>query len=196
MLPATVALVCALMNRYEERKLQYRAVLSLPVSLKKVWVSKVVTASGYVILASTIQLCGILLVKLFVHTGQMELYSYAALILESIVLIVTVLWQVPLCLLLAKKFGMLAAVLFNALGGILLSVIASTTRFWWICPYSFGARLTIPILGVLPNGLIAEQGDSLLSGNVILPGIVISVLLFIALSLITANWFGRQEVQG
>ena len=65
-----------------------------------------------------------------------------------------------------------------------------------ICPYSFGARLTIPILGVLPNGLIAEQGDSLLSGNVILPGIVISVLLFIALSLITANWFGRQEVQG
>lgn len=196
MLPATVALVCALMNRYEERKLQYRAVLSLPVSLKKVWVSKVVTASGYVILASTIQLCGILLVKLFVHTGQMELYSYAALILESIVLIVTVLWQVPLCLLLAKKFGMLAAVLFNALGGILLSIIASTTRFWWICPYSFGARLTIPILGVLPNGLIAEQGDSLLSGNVILPGIVISVLLFIALSLITANWFGRQEVQG
>lgn len=196
MLPATVALVSALMNRYENRKLQYRAVLSLPVSLKKVWISKIATASGYVMLACGIQLCGILLVKFLVHMGQMELYSFATLILESIVLIVTVLWQIPLCLLLAKRFGMLAAILFNAVGGIVLSVMASTTRFWWLCPYSYGARLTIPILGVLPNGLLAEQGSSLLAGNVILPGIVISILLFIALSLITANWFAKQEVRG
>jgi ABC-2 type transport system permease protein len=45
MLPATVALIPALMNRYEDRKLQYRAVFSLPVSLKKIWLSKVGTAS-------------------------------------------------------------------------------------------------------------------------------------------------------
>lgn len=196
MLPATVALVCALMNRYEERKLQYRAVLSLPVSLKKIWLSKVGTASVYLLMAGGIHLCGILLGKFLILTDKVESSSCAVLIAGSVILIVTVLWQIPLCLLLAKRFGMIAAVLFNAVGGIVFGVITAMTRFWWLCPYSYSARLMIPILKILPNGLPAEEGNSLLSGNVILPGVVVSILLFIALSMMTANWFGRQEVQG
>jgi ABC-2 type transport system permease protein len=147
-------------------------------------------------MAGGIHLCGILLGKFLILTDKVESSSCAVLIAGSVILIVTVLWQIPLCLLLAKRFGMIAAVLFNAVGGIVFGVITATTRFWWLCPYSYSARLMIPILKILPNGLPAEEGNSLLSGNVILPGVVVSILLFIALSMMTANWFARQEVRG
>ena len=195
MLPASAALIPALMNRYEERKLQYRAVFPLPVSLRKLWLAKVCVASVYILMANGIHLCGVLLGKLLIHTEQAESFSYAALLLESAVILVTVLWQIPLSFLLARRFGMLAAVLFNAVGGIFLSTAAATTRFWWLCPYSYGARLSVPILGVLPNGLQAEAGNPFLSWNVVLPGVAISIALFFVLSLVTANWFARQEVR-
>ena len=38
LLPAVFALIPALIHRYEERKLKYRAVFSLNVDLRKVWI--------------------------------------------------------------------------------------------------------------------------------------------------------------
>ena len=194
MLPAAAALVPALMNRYESRKLHYGAVLSLPVSLRKAWHAKVALASAYVLCACAIHLMGVLAGKLLLHTEQTTAFSCLTLITASAVLLLTTLWQIPLCLFLAKRFGMLAAAGINTVGGILLGVMTSTAHFWWLCPYSYGARLMIPILGILPNGLMAESGNPLLAADVIFPGIVAALLLFVLLSLLTASRFSVQEM--
>ena len=73
-------------------------------------------------------------------------------------------------------------------------------NIWMISPYTYPSRLMIPILKILPNGLYAETGSvtfkpELLSYDVILPGIVISVVLFLLFTYVTAKWFEKQEAK-
>ena len=55
-------------------------------------------------------------------------------------------------------------------------------------------RLMAPIVGVHPNGVPLENGNSLLDPSVIPTGIIVSVCLFICLSYVTAFWFSKKEV--
>lgn len=52
-----------------------------------------------------------------------------------------------------------------------------------------------PVLHILPNGLPVPEGSEFLNSNVILPGVLISIVLFILLSLATNAWFNNREVK-
>ncbi|WP_253198762.1 hypothetical protein [Clostridium estertheticum] len=106
----------------------------------------------------------------------------------------TSLWQIPLCMFLAKKLGMLGTVLINVGVGFGLNVMAVKTSMWWISPYSWTTRIMCPILGILPNGELAGIGDSLRNPVVIPIGTILSIILFALLLIVTANWFKKQEV--
>ncbi|MBE5965994.1 MAG: lantibiotic immunity ABC transporter MutE/EpiE family permease subunit [Lachnospiraceae bacterium] len=192
-LPSYITLLTALINQYEEKKLRYRAVFALPVDLKKVWVAKVAVIGIYVAIANIILLIGIIFGKLLYNTTSAITYYQAAA--ASMLLIITSLWQIPLCLFLSKKFGLLITILLNVGGGIILEIYAATKPAWFACPYSWATRLMCPVLGIQPNGLLVENGSELLKPAVIPIGILLSLALFAALLFVTANWFPKQEVK-
>lgn len=194
-LPGFLSLVPALMNQYEDKRLRYRAVFSLPVSLMKTWLAKIALIGIYLVSAGIFHFAVLALGKATIYARYAASYSYGQMLAASLVLIVTTLWQIPFCLFLAKKFGTMVTILVNVLGGIALNVLAATEDFWWLCPYSWGARLMCPVIHVMPNGLLAKQGNTLLNTSVIPAGIILSITLFVALSLVTAEWFQKQEVR-
>ncbi|WP_354092683.1 lantibiotic immunity ABC transporter MutE/EpiE family permease subunit [Clostridium gasigenes] len=189
-LPGYVSLMAARTNDQEEKKLRYRAIFALPISLKKVWVSKVLVNAIYMSLSCMILLVGIVLGG-YKYPNTIPVFrSFAGAVLIA----VTFLWQIPLCLFLAKKFGLIGAVLINVCGGTILNFLTVSTSKWWLCPYSWTTRIMCPVLGVLPNGCLAESGDPLLNPEVVPIGIILSVVLFVLLLIVTANWFSKQEV--
>ncbi len=192
-LPGLISLMTALVNQYEDKKLHYRTVFALPVSLRKTWVSKALLISGYVAVAILIHFAGIALGKLIYNSAASV--SIPQMIAASLILIIVSLWQIPFCLFLAKKFGLMATILLNLGGGIVLNILVVSKTVWWVCPYSWATRLMCPVLGILPNGNLAPHGDTLLNSGVIPIGIVLSIALFAVLLAVTANWFSKQEVK-
>lgn len=81
--------------------------------------------------------------------------------------------------------------------GIILPMASVFTiadgNLWWLIPSSIPIRLMSPVLGILPNGLPVESGSGLGSGNVILPGVILSVFWFLLLTILTGAWFHRKE---
>lgn len=193
--PGFITLLTALVNLNEEKKLHYRAVFAMPVSLAKTWTAKTALIGIYVAAASVIHLGGILLGMFTVRSCPGMTVPADKLMLATLLLIVTSLWQIPLCLFLSKKCGLLFTVLFNVGGGTALNLLTVSKFFWWVCPYSWAARLMCPVLGLLPNGLFAKSGDPMLNPSSIPAGIVLSLALFAVLLLLTADWFRRQEVK-
>lgn len=192
-LPGFITLVTALINQIEEKKLAYRAVFALPVNLKKTWYAKTALICIYIAIANLIHMCGILLGMFTIRAG-MSLPVYK-IFTATLILIVTSLWQVPLCLFLSKKFGLLMTVLLNIGIGITLGIFAAGKTLWWVCPYSWSTRLMCPVLGILPNGLFAKIGDVMLDKSVIPVGVILSAAIFILLIIITANWFSKLEAK-
>ena len=193
LLPGFITLATALVNQIEERKLHYRTIFALPVSLQKIWISKVLLIAVYVLVACMLHLAGMILGKFLINPTSA--ISITQMVTATLILIVVSLWQIPFCLFLSKKFGLMAAVLINIGIGIVLGIFAATEYFWWACPYSWATRLMCPVLGILPNGTMASQGKALLNHGVIPIGIALSAALFLLLLAVTANWFQRQEVK-
>ncbi|HBG37664.1 MAG TPA: lantibiotic immunity ABC transporter MutE/EpiE family permease subunit [Clostridiaceae bacterium] len=192
-LPGFITLATALVNQIEERKLHYRAIFALPVSLQKIWISKVFLLAAYVFVACILHLAGMILGKFLINPAAT--ISITQMVTATLILIVVSLWQIPFCLFLSKKFGLMATVLINVGIGIVLGIFTATEDFWWACPYSWATRLMCPVLGILPNGTLALQGDALLNPGVLPIGIALSALMFLLLLAVTANWFQKQEVK-
>ncbi|PRR78039.1 ABC-2 family transporter protein [Clostridium liquoris] len=192
-LPGFITLATALVNQIEERKLHYRTVFALPVPLQKIWISKVFLLAVYVLVACMLHLVGMILGKFLINPAAT--ISITQMAVATLILIVVSLWQIPFCLFLSKKFGLMAAVIINLGMGIVLGIFAATKDFWWACPYSWATRLMCPVLGILPNGTMASQWNALLNPSVLPVGIVLSITLFVLLLAVTANWFQRQEAK-
>jgi ABC-2 type transport system permease protein len=193
LLPGFITLTTALVNQIEEKRLHYRSVFPLPVSLKKIWISKVFLIAIYTAAACILHLAGISLEKfLITPSSTITVRQMAG---ATLILIIVSLWQIPFCLFLSKKISLMAAMLINLGVGIILDFFAATKTFWWACPYSWATRLMCPVLGILPNGMIASKGDILRNPGVIPIGIVLSIALFLLLLAATAKWFQKQEVK-
>ena len=99
---------------------------------------------------------------------------------------------IPLQLWLATWAGMLASIALAAVG-MIVGVLLAPTRLWIFCPWSWASRLMCPTIGVHPNGIVLSAGDGLLDAGVIPVGILVSLVVFVVLSMLTALWFERRE---
>jgi lantibiotic transport system permease protein len=175
------------------KKLRYRSVFPLPVSLQKIWISKVLLIAIYTSVACILHFAGISLGKVLINPTST--ITFNQMMGATLILIIVSLWQIPFCLFLSKKIGLMAAIMINLGAGIVLDIFAATESFWWVCPSSWATRLMCPVLGILPNGTIASQSDVLRNPGVIPVGVVLSVALFLLLLAVTAKWFQKQEVK-
>lgn len=190
----SIVLLCHLVNN-RELKHQYRTLYSLPINLKRTFLSKTLLIALNLLVISVL-LSVITVISECVLT---EISASAAIVHASYytlgycLLWISFLWQIPFCLFLEHKTGFVGSLIINlfasALGGLFLSL----APFFWFFPYSWPARFMVTLFGVLPNGLLARADSRLilnLGESLMLA--FISLLTMLILSILLSNWYRRQ----
>lgn len=187
-LSSTLAIICYL-NIKKDKKLKYYNIKLLNESSKKMWIGKIIYCA-ITLFISNIIICIVISINNFIFETDISILRS---FLGAIVLIITYLWQIPLFLYLSNKVEIFGTIFISVLFSM-SGVIIANTNIWWIYPPSIPVRLMCPILKILPNGLVLPLESNLNNNNVILPGIILSIILFIILTILTANWFDKLEV--
>lgn len=188
LLPGTLSLICAGVVQKDKKKLNYRRMLSLAAQPQKIWLGKIGGCILFFGISCAVFFAGVTLGGFFFGSSIPPVQGAEA----SVLLFVTFLWQIPLCMFLADRLGTFAAVLTALAGNILCIVFAARSAYWWI-PFAIPPRLMCPVIHVLPNGLHVPANDPLLSSAVILPGILITLVLFVLLTVVTSlSWRGLE----
>lgn len=192
--PATLSLIVGMIHNKDDGKLSYRAIFSLNLDLKKIWISKIMIASLYVFLAIFIQMLGVFLLQFAIEKQASANYDFANLFFASLCLFITNLWQIPFCLFLAIRIGFIGEVLVNSIFAIGLGTYFADTSAWIFCPYSWGIRSMVPLLKILPNGNLTGLSNPLLiNTNLFLP-LILSFLLLLIGTRLTSKRFSKLEV--
>lgn len=187
-LPAMIAIISAQTITREE-KLSYKGLLLYPQNKGSIWIGKIIYVAILLIFSSLIFMIGIIGIGLINQTTIL----LNANILATVALIVTLLFNIPLSLLLTVKFNMFVTILFNIILTTFGVVSFGSRYFSVFYPYGISSALMVPILHILPNGLPVPVGSSLLDVNISV-GIGINILIFLALTVLSTIWFRNKEV--
>jgi lantibiotic protection ABC transporter MutE/EpiE family permease subunit len=190
-LPLGIALFSVLVDSQERKAGNYRALRAHPMSPARIWVNKILGMVLYTLLATFVLIISVVLAGLITARGDVP---WSDIIIASFIAWVTSLAFIPLQLWASTWKG-----LFFSMGlgfvGMLVGVSVAVKSFWMFIPWSWPIRLMSPIIGVHPNGVTLEAGDPLLDSSVIPTGIMISLIVFVVLTIITAFWFKQREVK-
>lgn len=187
LLPGMLAVLgCLGMKR--EKKIRYYNLLSSPRPPERCLLGKIIYYGAALVWANLLVFLGTSAGGVFMGTYIAPAKGLAAAVLLS----VCFLWEIPLYMLLGARFGMFAAV-FTCMALSIGGTVFAHTNLWWLCPSSIPARLMCPVLGIMPNGLLVAPDSPLKSAAVIAPGIVLSLVWFIVITVITVKWFARME---
>ena len=188
LLPGTIAILCSLAHQKEERAGKYYSVLSAPINLKQFEYAKALILIEKLIVAA-------LFLAVFAAVSNLispalAVYSVGRNFAGSIALIFASIWQIPVCLLLARKTGFLIPIVANTLLGILMPILFGNTAIAWVCPYCWAAKTAELLMGIESNGTFAGVAD--FWWQVLLP-LVFSVILYVLLTLWDAANFSKKE---
>ena len=189
LLPGMMAILCYFsMNK--ERKTKYSHLMTLPISRKKLILGKIIYMGCLVLVSNILIFAGTALGGALLTTSVPIAGAAAA----SVLLMLVQLWEIPVFLFLSERFGMVVELilcLFMTVGG----TIFSQTGKWYLLVSAIPMRVMAPLVHILPNGIRAEAGHPFLNGNVIFPGVCLSILWFVAFTILFLNWFEKREVK-
>ena len=188
LLPGTIAILCSLAHQKEERVGKYYSVLSAPINLKRFEYAKALLIIEKLLVAAVFLAAFAAVSNLI--SPALAVYSAGRNFAGSIALIIASIWQIPLCLLLARKTGLFLPIAANTLLGILMPILLGNTALAWVCPYCWAAKTAELLMGIESNGTFA--GVALFSWSVLLP-LVFSVILYVLLTLWDAANFSKKE---
>lgn len=192
--PGFLTLVCVLLEQRDNNKLQYRAIFTLPVDLKKVWYAKIGISGLYVVLGNLLFLTLNLLGGYIIWaTYEIPLaIDILRAISGTLCIIIASLWEIPLALWLSKKVGIFLTIVLNVGIGSVLGILAATSNFWFLCPYSWVPRLMILVLKIMPNGVPVTVQNTPHSFLEIGGTLLFSMIAFILFSIFTAKGFEKE----
>lgn len=189
LLPGMLAIMCCL-GVNKDKKLDYCNMLSVPFPAAKCLAGKVLYYAAGLFLANVVLCAGILTAGKITGTVTGITGNFTAVILLSFIF----LWEIPLYIILSVRFGMPACI-FSCMFMVFSAFIFANTHLWWIWPPSIPARLMCPVLGIMPNGILAPPGSPLSDSSVILPGIIISFIWFVLLGFLMVLCFKKKVVE-
>lgn len=200
MYPGLVGILCSLIGGKDKRKKNH-TIWSLPCEMGRIWDAKLlagVVMSG--ISAILVVLFTILIgngMEAALHIQYFAAPSVGAQILAGILMWLTTLWQIPFCLFLSQKMGTFFMLALHVGLYVIQACSVSLTAWFALFPGAITARLMCPVLGVLPNGLLAQPGSMTYTAQVtewgsLLPGIPAAILWFGLFWLGSRKWFERQ----
>ena len=188
LLPGTIAILCSISLQKEERAGKYYSVFSAPISLKRfeyakalILIEKVLVAAVFLAVFATVS---------NLLSPALAVYSVSRNFIGSITVVIASIWQIPICLLLTRKTGLLFPIAANTLLGILMPILLGNTALSWVCPYCWAAKTADLIMGIESNGTFA--GVAAFSWVVLLP-LLFSVILYSLLTLWDAEHFSKKE---
>ena len=188
-MPLMIALICGLMDQKEKKASNYNSVFLLPINLKIIWYTKI-SLIGIYTFFSLIIFVVFMFILSFVIPSFITINS--TFLFAVVTLWISTLWQIPVCLFLAKKFGFIIPMIINCLGSFSVIFMAAG-HFWWLSPWNFSTRMMSPIMHVHPNGTILESGSSLLDYQVVPIGLILSAILFLVCMYITSSLFSENK---
>lgn len=181
-LPATFALISAAAVSIDNGKHALRAVRSLPIAQEKIWTAKLMVVIGYALCSCLLLGVAVIIIPGIFSlwgTDQIKSLNILAVFFGIVIMFLTTIWQVPLCFLLTQKFGLMFTVIINlsiSFSGIFLAL----KPYWLYCPWAWVNRCMVLLIGVLPNGLPAENIKMVTSYDVVL-----AVILSLSLTIIS-----------
>lgn len=190
LLPGTIAILCSLSHQKEENAGKYYSVFSMPISLNKFEMSKVIILFEKLIFASMF-LAMFISISNFISPAT-AVYSVFQNIIGSLGIIFASVWQIPFCLYLARKTRIFLPTMLNTILGIFLPILFGNTAVGYFIPYCWTAKLVEPLMGIALNGTFT--GNSSFSMTIII-SIVMSILLFAILTFIDVRDFSRREIK-
>lgn len=187
-LPGCFTLFSAFTITKELRKNRH-GLLGIAIQKRKLWLAQILICTFFLFAA-----CMFFFVFITIG-GIVTLQKYTILesFIASILLFVTFAWQIPLWMFMTEKTGAFLTITFSLVCNFMIAVICATKYFWWI-PFAIPARLMCVCIHVLPNGLTVETGNYLTDKSVLLPGIFITIFLYVLLTGLTSVWFEKREV--
>lgn len=185
--PCLVPLICA-MNMRCEIRLHYQTMLASPMFGAGQWAAKCAAVAlrllfSQVIFWALMSLLGIV----FISSVPAVAGGAGMLVVWAVSL-----WQIPLYLMLSAKLGMIPTVMLGLLAAFFSFSVVEKGSFF-LFPFSIADRLMCPILQIRPNGLLLEQGDTLLSASVFIPGMGMVIILLAAAAFGSIKWWMRRE---
>ena len=188
LLPGAVAILCSLSHRKEENAGKYYSVFSMPVNLSKFEIAKEIILIEKLVVAAVF--LAIIISISNIISPATAVYSVLQSIAGSIGIILASVWQIPLCLYLARKTGLFLPIVLNTVLGIFMPIALGNTVVWWFVPYCYAAKLADPLMGIELNGTF--EGNCGFSITVLI-SIVLSILLFLILSYADAKDFSKRR---
>lgn len=188
----SIVILCHLVHN-KDKKYKYQTLYSLPIDLKKTFISKtILIALNLLIISLLISFITVIseciMLDISVAIGHAGYY-----ILGYFLLWLSLLWQIPFCLFLDQKVGFVGSVIFNLFASALGGLFISLTPLFWFIPYSWPARFMTTLFGVLPNGLLIEADSRLiLSFGESLLLVLISLLVMLVFLDLFSRWYTRQ----
>lgn len=184
--PMVIALVAVALVQGDKRS-QFFAVRTLPVSQSKVWLAKVLVGALYILAANLVSFLGTSL------SGALfgAQYAISRGFIAALLLTLTVLWQIPLGMWMTARFGGMPTFLLLLGLGVFSSGQPVAGGRFWVFPFAIPARLMAPLLLINPNGLPLEAGSPLADTGVLLPGALITLALFVLVTFLTGKWFAK-----
>lgn len=144
MLPGMLTLVVCLIGE-KDRKMKNRAVLSLPVRTGSIWDAKILVGIKSLLLANLFGAAANLILGQYLlprsWIPQVLELTPVQIAAAAAVMTVTALWQIPFCLWMDQKWGMLPAMIVNIIlngSGTFMAV----TTLWMMNPWAVRLRHT------------------------------------------------------
>lgn len=198
--PGLIGILCGIIGGKDKGK-KNAAIWSLPCSMKRIWDAKILVAA----LLSAAAVCCCIILTLIVGT-VMERALHITFILRpsvtmqlvaGILMWLTTLWQIPFCLFLSQKMGMFPMLLVHMGSYTVIGVTMSLKPWFVLFPGAITSRLMCPVLGILPNGLLAVEGQmtyfpEIMESENLLAGVTAALLWFLLFWWGSRNYFERQ----
>lgn len=188
----SIVILCHLVND-KDQKHKYRTLYSLPIDLKKTFISKTILIALNLLILSLL-LSFITVISECILSGVSVAMGHSGYYLLGYCLLwLSLLWQIPFCLFLDQKVGFVGSVILNLFASASGGLFFSLTPLFWFFPYSWPARFMVTLFGVLPNGLLIEA-DSRYILNLGESSLLvwISLLAMLVFSVLFSRWYRRQ----
>lgn len=187
LLPFVIAYVSASLAS-EEKKKNFHGLFGVVERKQNLAYGKVVVATIYVAVTNFVFfiLIGIAGVVFQKQIGIVDN------LMASVILTLTFAWQIPLILRISLKLNTAITVMISVAVNFAVACLCGAESNWWI-PYAIPARMMCIILGILPNGLMAENTSSF--GNYVTIGFgsIITIILYIVMTLYCGKAFSKQD---
>lgn len=198
--PGLIGIVCGMIGGKDKKKRNY-TIGSLPCNMDRVWDAKV--AVGAVM--SGVSILWVSVLSVVISEFMEEVLNMTFVLQPSVkiqfvagfIIWLTALWQIPFCLWLSQRIGSFLMFIVHMGSCFIISATVSLESWFVFLPGAITSRLMCPILGILPNGLLAVEGQmtyspELVEMNNLLIGIPAAILWFVILWKGSRRWFERQ----